>query len=53
MVYMQNEHSVALVQWAASFKTAVFINYEQVTHVHVIIFVAGGLVCMASQIDWC
>ena len=33
LVYMDPEHSAAIINWAgANFKTAVFINYEQVSH---------------------
>lgn len=33
LVYMEPEHSVAIVNWAgANFKTAIFINYEQVSY---------------------
>ena len=31
LVYMEPEHSAAIINWAgANFKTALFINYEQV-----------------------
>ena len=31
LVYMEAEHSAAIINWAgANFKTALFINYEQV-----------------------
>ena len=31
LVYMEPEHSAAIINWAGSnFKTALFINYEQV-----------------------
>ena len=31
LVYMEPEHSAAIINWAgATFKTALFINYEQV-----------------------
>lgn len=34
LVYMEPEHSAAIVNWAGgNFKTAVFINYEQVSTV--------------------
>lgn len=33
LVYMEPEHSAAIINWAGTnFKTAVFINYEQVGH---------------------
>jgi len=34
LVYMEPEHSAAIVNWAGgNFKTAIFINYEQVSTV--------------------
>ena len=36
LVYMDPEHSAAIINWAgANFKTAVFINYEQVSHLKI------------------
>lgn len=36
LVYMEPERSAAIINWAgANFKTAVFINYEQVSNIDI------------------